>query len=123
MTVQQTNPALPTPPAAEPEPLTVTAPVDSRLAQLQAVYAEKKAAKDAAEKELKAITDAIKVELTSLDPEERRFELTGNGDAPSLRLTYVESWRLDSTRMKRENPETYVRYAKKSGSWTLKAGA
>lgn len=122
MTTQPTEQA-PAAPVVEPEPLTVTADPDSRLAQLQAIYAERKAAADAASKELKAVIDAIKLELTSLDSDERRFELTGTATAPALRLTYIESWRLDSTRMKQQDPETYVRYAKKSGSWTLKAGS
>lgn len=110
-------------PMPEPAPLTVTAPPASRLEQLHAAYADAKAEQDAAAKKLKAITDAIKVEVTSLDPNERRFEITGASGAPPLRLTYVESWRVDSKRLKAEQPELYVAYAKQSGAWTLKAGA
>lgn len=105
----------------EPQPRAVQPRANSRLAQLHAAYADAKAAVDAAGEALKAITDAIKVELTAVDPNERRFELLpANGVAARpLQLTYVESWRLDSTRMKKENPELYVTYAKKSGSWRL----
>jgi hypothetical protein len=113
--------SMPETPPVEPRPRAVQPDPTSRLAQLHAAYADAKAAVDAAGDALKAITDAIKVELTSVDPNERRFELVpAHGvTAVPLRLTYTESWRLDSTRMKKEDPETYVRYAKKSGSWRL----
>ena len=105
----------------DPGPRQVQPRSNSRLAALHAAYADAKAAVDAAGEQLKAITDAIKVELTAVDPNERRFELVpANGvQARPLQLTYVESWRVDSTKLKREDPETYVRYAKKSGSWRL----
>lgn len=111
-------------PPIEPGPTLVQPRGNSRLASLHAAYADAKAAVDAAGEQLKAITDAIKVELTAIDPNERRFELRpANGvTARPLQLTYVESWRLDSTRMKREQPETWVTYAKKSGSWRLAEG-
>jgi hypothetical protein len=108
-------------PTVDPGPRQVQPRSNSRLAALHAAYADAKAAVDAASEQLKAITDAIKLELTATDPNERRFELLpANGlDARPLQLTYVESWRIDSTRLKKENPETYVRYAKKSGAWRL----
>lgn len=106
-------------PVVEPEPVHVDAASDERLAQLHATYADLKAKADQAAKEVKAVSDAIKLELTQRDPDSRRFTLTGDG-GPALALTYAESWRIDSTRLKREAPETYVQYAKKSGSWTLR---
>ncbi len=109
-------------PVVEPEPLQVTAPPGSRLEQLHAAYPDAKAAADAAAATLKAITDGIKLELNQAAPEERRLELRGPA-GPPLRLTYTETWRFDSKTFKAADPETYVRYAKKSGSWTLKAGS
>jgi hypothetical protein len=97
---------------------TVVAGGDTRLAQLYAAYPDAKAAADDATKKLKAITDAIKVELNQAAPEETRIELHGEGGVP-LRLAYSESWTLDSKRMKTEDPETYVRFARKGGRWTL----
>lgn len=120
-TTQNTQPA-PEAPVIEPEPKLVKARKGSKLEQLHALYAEVKAEADAAAKKLKTITDAIKLELTGLDPNERRFELASGADAPPLRLNYVESWRIDTPKMKREDPETYVRFAKKSGSWRLSTG-
>lgn len=98
----------------------IPAQASERLNQLHAAYADAKADADAASARLKAITDGIKLELQTLAPEQQRLALTGE-DGPALSLTYSETWRFDSTRFKREDPETYVRYAKKSGSWTLKA--
>lgn len=108
-------------PPIEPQPVTVQPRANSRLAQLHAAYADAKAVADDAAEKLKAITDAIKVELTSVDPNGRRFELVpAKGvQARPLQLTFVESWRLDSTRLKKEHPETWVAYAKKGGSWRL----
>lgn len=105
-------------------PLQVEPHADSRLAQLHAAYADAKAAVDAASEQLKAITDAIKVELTAVNPNERRFDLmpAEGVTARPLELRYVESWRVDSTRLKKEDPVTYATYAKKSGSWRLAEG-
>lgn len=105
----------------DPGPKQIQPEASSRLAALHAAYADAKAAVDAASEQLKAITDAIKVELTAVDPNERRFELlpAEGVTARPLQLTYVESWRIDTARLKKEQPETYVRYAKKSGSWRL----
>ena len=92
-----------------------------RLAQLHAAYDEAQAAYDAAASHFEAIKTGIKAELAALAPEgSTRIGLTGE-HGPGLSLTYAESWRLDSRKMKREDPETYVRYAKPSGSWTLRA--
>ena len=111
------------PPAPEPAPLTVTPEPGSRLEQLQGAYATAKAESDAATKRLKAITDALKVELTSLDANERRFELAARDGVRPIRLTYVESWRINSTKLKAEAPDAYLRFAEKSGSWRLAAGS
>lgn len=109
-------------PTTEPQIPTVTAEPGSRLEQLHEAYAGAKAAADETAKQLKAITDAIKLELTQAAPEgTAKVQLTGS--APPLRLQWVESWRVDARRLKAEDPETYVRYAKKSGTWQLKTGS
>lgn len=104
-------------------PVEVAATGNPRLEQLHAAYAELKARADAAAAELKTVTDALKLELTAAaGPEARKIALVGP-DGPPLRLTYSETWRFDSKRLKAENPHTYVEYAVKGGSWTLKAGS
>jgi hypothetical protein len=77
----------------DPQPAAqIQAPPESRLAQLQASYP---------------------------DPGASRVDLAGGAHGPALQLTYSESWRVDATRLKAEQPVLYVQYAKKSGSWSL----
>jgi hypothetical protein len=96
--------------------------LDSRLEQLAAQYDMAKAEAEKAANDLKAITDAIKFELMNEAPEgETSIELQSPDLAHPLRLTAVESWRVDAKKLKAEDPLTYVRYAKKSTSWTLRA--
>lgn len=102
------------------DPYQVTAQPGTRLEQLQAAYADAKAAADEAASRLKVVTDGIKAELVAQAPEgQMKIGLSGVF-GPALQLTYSESWRIDSTKLKAEDPVTYVRYAKKSGSWSLR---
>lgn len=105
-------------PNVPPKPVVVTPQAGTRLEQLHASYEEAKAAKDEAETRLKGITDAIKAEVQQLAPGSERMEIRGDY-GPALSMTYVESWRVDSKRMRAEDPETYVRYAVKQGTWKL----
>lgn len=105
-------------------PVRVTGEPGTRLEQLHAAHEQAKA--DAAAADLKALTDALKAELSAYvtsGPGRPQVDLVppaGAGYRP-LRLSYVESWRVDARKLKAEDPETYVRYAKKSGAWVLKA--
>jgi hypothetical protein len=117
MTEQTTDPLAEQP--MEP-PLSVVPEEGSRLAQLHAAYPDAKAAADEAASRLKGITDAIKAELNAQAPDKSRLVLK-SPHGPALALTYAESWRIDATRLKKENPLIYVTYAKKSGSWSLRA--
>lgn len=124
--VMTEQPAETAPETAPPSPVqapaaqTVVPRKGTRLDQLHAVYLDLHAKKDEIEKQFKAAADAIKVELNTLDPEQRRFELQGRDGRRPLTLRYSESSRFDSTRFKREHPEAYVSYLKPpSGSWTL----
>lgn len=122
MTQQPTDVALHPALAAvtEPEPFAVQPQAGTRLEQLHAAYVDAKAQADEAASRLKSITDALKAELTRAAPEHTRIELA-SPHGPTLRLSYVERWTVDSGRLKREDPVTYVRFAKKGGSWTLRA--
>jgi hypothetical protein len=105
--------------APEPKPVAITPQADTRLEQLHAMYETTKAAKDEAEKAHQAVVDAIKSEISSQLPEgATSATLTGQA-GPPLAMSYVETWRFDSKRFKADDPHTYVRYAKKSGSWKL----
>ncbi|WP_428964128.1 hypothetical protein [Micromonospora fluostatini] len=92
----------------------------SRLDDLLAAYAVLKPAADEAAARLKTVTDAIKAELTTALPDVQRIEVAHGSLAQPLRLTYVDSWRLDTKALKAEMPEVYVRYARKGGKWDLR---
>lgn len=110
---------------AKQPPVNVTPEPGSRLEQLHARYEMAKAKADEAEAELKTITDAIKAEALALvDGNVTAIELTHWAGVPiPLRLTYVESWRVDAKRLKAEDPVAYAMYATKSGTWQLRKAA
>jgi len=107
--------------SAGPAPVQHKPSARSKLAQLHNRYETAKTKAKAAADELKVITDGIKAELAELDPEAQRFELlpAGKSQAKPLALSYVENWTLDTKRLKAEDPVTWVRYAKRGGSWRL----
>ena len=111
-----------TPAVAEPPPLVVdvtTAAPDDRLAVLYAAYPEAKAEADEAAKRLRAITDGIKLELTTRAPEgTAKLELKGQGGTP-LRLAWQVTRRFDTRLFQRDQPDVYDSYRKDSGSWVL----
>ncbi|WP_040320040.1 hypothetical protein [Aeromicrobium marinum] len=107
-----------TQPLAADAVLNLDADTDARLAQLHAAYPAAKAAADAAAAQLKVITDGIKAELAARAADHLKIQLNGP-HAPSLRLSHSERWTVDAKKLKAEAPETYVRYAKKSESWSL----
>lgn len=108
------TPDIPTPvPVVRPEP-------DSRLEQLCAQYDLAKAEADKATEALKAITDGIKFELSqAMDQGQTKVDLESPDLARPFRFEAVESWRVDATKLKREQPVIYVQFAKKTTSWRL----
>lgn len=92
----------------------------SRLDDLLAVYADLKPRADEISSRLKAITDAIKAELVAGSPGAERIDVAHGALAQPLRLSYVESWTLDTKRFKAEQPALYVAYARKGGKWELR---
>lgn len=105
----------------QPDSVVVTPDAGTRLSDLHAAWFAAKAAADEASAQLKVVTDAIKAELTQMVPEVASLELASEGQRPLL-LKYTERWTIDSKKLKADDPETYVKYAKKSGSWSLRAG-
>ena len=93
---------------------------DSRLAQLHAVYFERKAAKDSAEADLKAVVDVLKTALSEAAPDRPKVRLEGPAGR-ALIMTYVESWRVQTAKLKKEYPQVYAICAQQSGSWRLEA--
>lgn len=117
-----TAPADLPPVAPTNQPHIVLASQGTRLEQLHASYADLKAAADEADKRLKGVTAAIKAELAAAEPGQERVELR-SPVGPPLRMSYVESWRMDTKRIKAERPDIYATFAVKSGSWQLRAVA
>jgi hypothetical protein len=97
----------------------VQAVAGSRLDALLASYDDLKARADEAAERLKAVTDGIKAELTAATPGAQKIVVNHPALSAPLGLSYVERWDLDTKRMKAEDPATYVRYARKGGSWRL----
>lgn len=92
----------------------------SRLDSLLATYAELKPQADEAAMRLKSVTDAIKTELMAAAPDAQRVDVDHPALVLPLRLTYVESWTLDTKRLKTDEPAVYVKYARKGGTWQLR---
>lgn len=107
-------------PQAPAKAIVVTAPADSRLEQLAAQYDLAKAEKDKAEEALKAITDAIKLELTNAAPGATSVDLHSDQLTRPLRLQAISSWRINTEKLKSEQPLIYASYAKPSVAWQLR---
>jgi hypothetical protein len=104
-------------------PTNVKVAPGSRLEDLLATYAHLKPQADELADRLKSVTDAIKAELTAAAPEALKIDVAHEALAAPLRLSYVESWTLDSKRLKAEQPALYVTYARKGGKWELRKAA
>lgn len=102
----------------------MTAPIQpeqgSRLDDLLGMYAQLKPQADELATRLKVLTDAIKGELSAAAPGAQQVDVTHAALPTPLRLSYVERWTLDSKALKADDPATYVRYARKGGSWQLR---
>jgi len=106
-------------PPAKPEPPVIRPDVDSRLAQMSAQYDLAKAEVDKATEALKAITDAIKVEMVKAAPGAHDIRLDAEGLERPLRLLAVTSRRVNSARLKAEQPAIWATYSDESTSFRL----
>lgn len=108
-------------PPAPSRHATINAAPGGRLEQLAEEYATAKPAADEAKARLDMITDAIKAELTTAAPGANKVDFNAPGLAAPLRMQARTTWRLDSPRLKADMPELYVRYAKQTSYWDLRA--
>lgn len=106
-------------PTCNPVPVVGYEPGD-RMSALHLEYYRRKAAKEAAEADLKAVVDAIKLALTEAAPDQPKVRLEGPSGRP-LTLSYVTSWRVSTPKLKANYPEVYAICASESGSWRLEA--
>lgn len=105
----------------EPKPsATAMAAPGSRLEQLLASYETEKASAADAAARFKAVTDALKAELSAAFPGQKDVVAAGAPNLPKLRLSWRTSWRLDTDKFKAEQPVLYVKYSKPSGHWELR---
>lgn len=98
----------------------VTVTPGSRLESLLAAYADLKPQVDALTNRFEGVKTALKLELVSAHPDATQIDVTHPTLAQPLRMRYISRWRLDTERLKRDDPRTYVEYAKPAGRWELR---
>jgi hypothetical protein len=120
MSMQSGSPQAPPPQQqAEPARMSITPVPGSLLEELLDQQHAARAAADEAAERVKSLTDRIKAELTTAHPGVPGFEIAGTAHRPPLRLAWVRTVRLDTQAMKKQEPETYVRFALFGGHWVL----
>src|SRR5690348_12182910 len=105
---------------APDKPTMVITPLPGSLLEdlLSQEHAAEAAAKEAADR-LKSTRDQIKAELTQAHPGIGLFRIAGSPHRPAKNLTWVSTVRLNTKRLKAEQPEVYVEYAEFGGNWVL----
>ena len=99
--------------------LVITAAPGSVLENLlSAEHAAEAAASEAADR-LKGVRDEIKAELTQAHPGIGRFDIAGTPHRPAKQLNWVNTVRLNTKRLKTEQPLLYTEYAEFGGKWVL----
>lgn len=106
--------------AAPDKPRLVITPAPGSLIDdlLAREHAAEAAAREAADR-LKGVRDQIKAELTQAHPGVERFDIAGTPHRPAKQLSWVSTVRLDTGRLKDEQPHLYVEYAVFGGKWVL----
>jgi hypothetical protein len=92
----------------------------SRLEDLLATYAHLKPQADELAERLDLVKAGIRAELQAQAPNALKIEVAHEALPQALRLSYIESWSLDTKKLKAEDPALYVRYARKGGRWELR---
>lgn len=103
------------------QPVVVQPAANSRLDALAAMYRTAKEEADIAAERLKTVTDSIKAELAAAAPGALKVDLVSPSLPEPLRLQAKTGWRLDTKKLKAEEPQTYVRFAVQSTTWELRA--
>lgn len=91
---------------------------DLSLSELRARYDDLKKVRDAAVEEFDTAKSALQHALGEASGGAYRSTLLVPGYRP-MTLIYTEPWRVDSKRLKAEQPAIYVQYAKQGSQWTL----
>jgi hypothetical protein len=101
--------------------VSVLAAPGSRLEELLAAYSTEKAAAEEAASRFKAVTDALKAEISAMAPGAEDAIASGAANLPKLRLSWRRAWHFKTDAFKAENPYLYVKYSQQSGHWELRA--
>jgi hypothetical protein len=100
-----------------PEPYTEV-PADPNLRVLLDRYRETKAEAADAKKRADEAAAELKIALTLAHPGTNKVAVVGHG--PAVRLSYVESSRLDTAKLRANLGDLVDQYTKTSGSWQLR---
>ena len=100
-------------------PVELAASSDAELEQLMSEYRYRKTKVAEETERLDVVKSRLKARLQEAANGAEKVLLHAEGGKP-VSLTYKESWRLDSARLKKENPAVWVQYAKKTGNWELR---
>ena len=92
----------------------------SLLETLLSEEAAAEAAAREADDRLKGLRDRIKAELTQAHPGIELFRIAGNRFRPAKNLNWVNTVRVNTKRLKAEQPRIYVEYAEFGGRWELR---
>jgi hypothetical protein len=107
-------------PAPRPAPFRLVPQPGSRLYELQALLEAARAAAAEAEARAKAVADGIKAEaVAQAPPGTESVIIAGRPGVREWCCHYVRSWRLNSKRVKAEQPVLYAAYAVESGTWKV----
>ena len=98
---------------------TITPESDSKLDFLCAEYEAARAQHEAAKAKFDELTDGIKAELAKTAPGHEKVLLASPYLNSMLKLELRSRWTVDAKALKREDPLTYVTYAKQNTSWYL----
>lgn len=104
----------------KPPPVVLQAEPGSRLDQLSARWAALKPVVDAAQAELKELSDAIKVELAQARPDAGDIRLTAGHIAGALRFYAKPTTRFDTTALRAEQPAVYENFVRRGTAWELR---
>lgn len=94
---------------------------DNKLSQLYAEYERLKPRVDELSGQLKAITDAIKVELTLANPGHTRIDIVHPNLTKPMHLLWVTSRRLDPKQVKSLAPDVHAQCSVERGRWELRS--
>ena len=109
-----------------PKVPTMELPADAAMAALVDEYADADRAAKAAREYADSVKDRLKLAMVEAVGADHNYDLSAvavRSGQLSARLSVTHTWRLDTTRIKAEQPTLYAAYAKQSASFRLEVAA